>query len=218
MNSIDKAEQIGIELVEVARQLVIETQDQYIQAVEFGKVIKNAMNEAKSFIDPIVEKAHQAHKEATAQRNRLEKPFKEAMDIIKIVGGKYQEKREKELREQQKELERKAREKEEADRAKLLEQAEIATIDGDLEQAQKITEKAQTLEAIIPIIPEHLIKTKVEGTSVRKTWKFEIVDASLIPSEYLMPDEKKIGAVVKALAENCKIAGVRIYSETKAAF
>lgn len=48
----------------------------------------------------------------------------------------------------------------------------------------------------------------------RETWKFEIIDASAIPREYLMPDTVKIGQAVRR-AENPirELAGVNIFSE-----
>jgi hypothetical protein len=44
-------------------------------------------------------------------------------------------------------------------------------------------------------------------------WKFEVVDASQVPREYLSPDLAKIGAVVKSLKDACVIPGVRVYNE-----
>lgn len=54
---------------------------------------------------------------------------------------------------------------------------------------------------------------KVPGLSVTPTWTYEIVDANLLPREYLCPDEKKIAAVVKAAKGSIEIAGVRAVPE-----
>jgi hypothetical protein len=61
-----------------------------------------------------------------------------------------------------------------------------------------------------PIVPE---APRASGLSLTETWKFSIVDASLIPREYLVPDEIKIGRIVRAMKGETKIPGVRIYSE-----
>ena len=50
---------------------------------------------------------------------------------------------------------------------------------------------------------------KVEGVSFRDDWDFVITNAALIPREYLIPDEKKIRAVVKAMKEHTNIPGIR---------
>jgi hypothetical protein len=58
---------------------------------------------------------------------------------------------------------------------------------------------------------------KVEGVSLRKGWAFRIVDAAKIPRKYLVPDEKAIGGVVKALGQQARIPGVEVYRDTTVA-
>ena len=40
----------------------------------------------------------------------------------------------------------------------------------------------------------------------------EVVDEALIPRDYLMPDEVKIGKVVRATAGSLQIPGIRVFS------
>ena len=61
-----------------------------------------------------------------------------------------------------------------------------------------------------PIIPD---APNAAGLSLREDWKFAIVDAASIPREYLVPDEVKIGRIVRVLKGEAKIPGVRIWSE-----
>lgn len=53
------------------------------------------------------------------------------------------------------------------------------------------------------------IQASMGSATTRTTWDFQIVDESLIPREYMVVDEKKIRAVVKAGIRN--IPGVNIY-------
>jgi hypothetical protein len=48
---------------------------------------------------------------------------------------------------------------------------------------------------------------KIEGISFPDTWTGEVVDASLIPKEYLTPDTDKLKAITKALKEATNIPG-----------
>lgn len=48
---------------------------------------------------------------------------------------------------------------------------------------------------------------KLEGVSFTEQWSGEVVDASLIPRDYLMPDIKKLVGVTKALKEATNIPG-----------
>lgn len=63
---------------------------------------------------------------------------------------------------------------------------------------------------MLPVVPD---EPETNGLSLRKEWKFVIVDAKLIPREYLIPDEVKIRRIVRAMKEQANIPGVRIYSE-----
>ena len=74
-------------------------------------------------------------------------------------------------------------------------------------EAKKFEEK--TGIAIVPQNPT----PKLAGTSFKKVWKFKIVDAKLIPAEYLMPDEAKIGKVVSAMRDSAKIPGIEVYED-----
>ena len=52
-----------------------------------------------------------------------------------------------------------------------------------------------------------------QGVSLREDWKFQVVDAALVPREYLIVDEKKVGAVVRASKGQQQIPGIRVWAE-----
>jgi hypothetical protein len=107
------------------------------------------------------------------------------------------------------ETERKAREKAEAER-KAADEAAAA---GRAEEAARLREKAQATEqkaaekaatfderaatVVAPVISREA--PKVAGLQMREVWEYQIVDASKINPAFMMPDEKKIGAQVRAL-------------------
>ena len=59
-------------------------------------------------------------------------------------------------------------------------------------------------------------RAKAEAPSVREVWRFEIEDVSKLPSQFLIPDEKAIGAVVRSQKGNAKIPGVKVFVEHRA--
>lgn len=61
----------------------------------------------------------------------------------------------------------------------------------------------------VPAMPDRTTRSTLGTTTVRKIWTFEITNESAIPREYLVADEKKIRAVVKAGIRN--IDGVRVF-------
>jgi len=117
---------------------------------------------------------------------------------------------------------RKKREADEARAAKLEAQGRAAEAEQKRSQAaereeQRLQEaEAQRIAAeSMPAAPVvHIESPQVKGLSSREVWKFELKDESQLPREFLAADEKKIGAYVRAMKGDAKIAGVRIYSES----
>jgi len=66
-----------------AEVIVIENDEQNLYASEFLKKIKGVMKRIGETFDPIVTKAHSAHKEAIAQKNKHTAPLKKAEVILK---------------------------------------------------------------------------------------------------------------------------------------
>lgn len=86
-----------------------------------------------------------------------------------------------------------------------------ATATGDvalLAEAEALLVEPVTV-APVPVEPP---TPKVEGVSYREVWEFEIVNEALIPREYLVPDLKRIGGVIRAMKGSAQIPGVRAYS------
>ena len=81
---------------------------------------------------------------------------------------------------------------------------------GDFDTAEKAQQAAATVSTpvIAPKIPE------VKGVATVEVWKYVVEDASILPREYLIPDQVAIGAMVRAKKGDTKIPGVRVYSET----
>lgn len=104
----------------------------------------------------------------------------------------------------QEEVDRKAA----AERARLEKRAEAAIAKGDTVKAAVLEERAEAVVApIIPPVP------KAEGISTREVWRFTVVDFDAIPRQYLIPDEKQIGAIVRASKAKTNIPGIEVYSE-----
>lgn len=57
------------------------------------------------------------------------------------------------------------------------------------------------------------LPANTDKVSTRESWKFEVSNVSLLPREYLTPDLKKIGAVVRTLKGDSDIPGVNIRVE-----
>jgi len=99
----------------------------------------------------------------------------------------------------------------EEEREKLRLQAAENQKRADEATNQAIDEAAEAEAALAPapIGPE---APKTEGLAMRGNWCFEVVDPAAVPRQYMMPDEIKIGKVVRALKGQITIPGVRIFN------
>lgn len=106
-------------------------------------------------------------------------------------------------------LEAKAQEEARKERERLEARAAAAAAKGKTEKAEVLQTAAASI--VSPVIPK--TTPKLQGVSNRKTWHYEVEDVALLPREYMQPDDKKLGAYIRAMKSEAQIPGVRIYSE-----
>lgn len=207
--STDETEVVAkkaLTIPEQARAVKVVDSETYSQAGEILVTIKGLRKEIGAAFDPIIKKAHEAHKEAKAQKDKAEAPLIEAENIIKPALAAYdreQERLRREEEERQREIARKAEEE------RRLREAEQAEKEGRNEEAQAIIEEP----VYVPPVVIEKTTPKVQGISMQKVWKFRVTNEALIPREYMTPDMVKIGGVARATKGSIQIPGVEIYSE-----
>lgn len=227
----------ALSLPEQARAIEIRDDAGFASAGEFLLGVKALRAEINSVFDPILKRAFDSHREAVAGKRRVEAPVAEAETIAKRGMAEYQAEREcrrreaeaaarrererAEAEERRKADEERARLEREAEERRLAEAVE-AEERGDAEAAEQILE-APPEPVFVPEPPAVFTPppmpepTKVEGVSFREKWVFAVTNPSAVPREYLAVDEKKIGAVVRAMKGETKIPGVRVWAESTVA-
>ena len=70
------------------------------------------------------------------------------------------------------------------------------------------------MEEITPEVApvEYVPAPKLEGTSIRKIWKWEVVDFDKIPKKYLIIDPSMVTAEVRQNKGNTNIPGIRAFT------
>lgn len=148
-----------------------------------------------------------------AEQRRLQQEQQRIADEAARREREAAEKRATEAREKAEEQARLLRE------AALAEEDELVAAKLEL-QAARFEERAEmraekwedrAAAVVAPVVPVDI--PKAAGISSREVWKFAITDHASIPREYLIPDEKAIGGVVRALKGKTNIPGVRVFSE-----
>ena len=141
----------------------------------------------------------QADEEARKRREREEREAAKQRAIEEDARVRAAEKR------------REAEEADAAERRKLLAQAEAAERKADA-AAAKVEERVEAAESIVaPVVAVQTAAPKIKGVATRETWTYEIVNESLIPREYMVPNEPTIKAIAKSMKEKANIPGVRFF-------
>lgn len=146
------------------------------------------------------------------------RPQKDAIDNMKSILERdkilpYQRelerrKREEAEREREKEAERLRLERE-AELAKALEEKSITKKDAKIEE--KIIEKEVKAVEQKEIKIDNSVKTSSGSMNIRKSWTFEIIDASQVDREYCEPSKALIDQAIKNGAREIK--GLRIFEK-----
>lgn len=197
-------------IIDEARGLVIATPADYTRGGELLKAVKGLRAQIAETFQPIISKAHQAHKEAIVQLARAERPLIDAEAVLKTRLVEYSRREQEERRKEEARL-REILRKEEEDRQ--LAEAVALEAEGRASEAEVVISEP----TIPPVVILPKMTPKIAGISERGVWKFRIVNAAAIPREYLIPDEHRIGRFVRALRGEARIPGIEVYEETQIA-
>lgn len=207
---IDDLETRALSLPDQARTIKIVTAQDYERAGEFLLTVKDLRKEIKATFGPLKDKAWAAHKAICAEEERHDKPLKEAEATVKPLMKAWDDEQERIRLERERLLNEEARKREEE---RILAEAAAAEAAGDKETAQDIINEE-------PYVPPTVLKKatpKVAGISYRETWKFRVVDEKKIRRELMIPDEVKIGQLVRALKGQFNEPGIEAYKEKEVA-
>ena len=205
MKDLEQLKKDALGFPDRAKRIIVHDGETLSFANEFLRSIKLLMKEIAETFNPIIKKAHEAHKEAVAKKKEHESPLAEAERIIKLHIGSYLE--------DQARIRREAEEKaqtEEEDRQKeedrILAEAKVLKDSGKEKEAESL-EAEIPLPARVEVPPEPEAKglsmkqvvdterinmivnqlgrqTRIPGIRVYPVWKWEIDDRKLIPKEY----------------------------------
>lgn len=88
-----------------------------------------------------------------------------------------------------------------------------ATADAMQAQAEAVVQQAAAAPVFAPI-PTETVKGVYGATAFGRTnWKWRVINPGAIPREWLIPDEKTIGAHVRARKDKTAIPGIEAYQE-----
>ena len=197
-----------------AEDFIIETENDYTLACEFGRALKAKTAEVKAFFKPMKDSAYQAHKAVCDRENAMLKPLLNAEKTIKASCTGYLREQERKRRE----AEEAARRAIEAERERMLKEAAEAEAAGNKAKAEEALKEAIIMDDAKNVSMAPAINPKVEGTSVKKDWEICGIDEAKVPVEFngvvlRKIDEAAIMKLIRASKGTIIIPGVK-YRET----
>lgn len=206
----EEAERAARLLREIAaRRKAAETERRELKApiIEAGKRLDQKFKDAMAPFDPVDKIVRDKLGVYEAEQERIRREEQERIDRETAERERIaREAREVQEAEERRKREQAEREQREADElaAAAKDEEERAAAEALAEEAREKAAEAATAEAAISSLPEIELPTAVvpaapkpTGISQRKVWKATVVDAALVPREYLAVDEKLIKAAVR---------------------
>lgn len=181
------------ELANEGRSIVIADNDSYIHAGNYLKKLKAAQKDLDDRRKGMTRPMDEAKKKVMDFFRPFEAKISELETSLKQSLIKYQAVVDARI---QAELE----EKRKKDEAEAAERAKDAAFFGETSVELEPTPVEDQMKNVAPV---------VSGISTKTVWEYEIIDASKLPIEMLMPDPKKIRAAVDFGMRD--VPGLRIF-------
>lgn len=201
---------------ERARAFLVTSQETLERAADALKGIKELRAEIEATFGPIVKKAFETHRAATAARKKVEEPLTEAEGIIKRSVSGYQQEQERIRQEEERRLRAEAEERARQERAREL--AELEASKPSVEEYVAVSERP--LE-VAPTYAPPMVQ-KVAGVSSRESWKADVTDIGALIGfvaqnrqymNLLTANTTAVNAMARSLKSAMAIPGIRTYNE-----
>ena len=184
-----------IKLLEFSERRVITCQDDIKDATNdltiMANLKKSLEEKRKEYVRPLNEYSAQIHNVFKTISDPLQKADK--LTRNKVIAWQDEE-------------DAKARKAQEA----AVLKAQAAALEAEVRGDQPTGELEVIPDA--PLAPPKTTFAEVGTASRKQNWKWELVDLSLVPQQYLMLNESLVGKVVRAGTR--EIPGIRIYPES----
>ena len=233
INQVEVVKQEVLPIPDQANMIVVKDQGTLIKANDFFLTIKALRKKIADTFDPIISKAHAAHKEALNQKAIVEAPLIVAEKYLngQVTGYKMEQDRiraeeEEKNRQEAIRIEAERRQKEEDER--LAKAAELEA-SGAKEEAEAlvneaIEEKEKPIEIYIP--PPATPKVELEGATVKTFWHAEVTDLKMLCKaiangmaavNLVEPNMTALNGMARSLKKEMNVPGVKAVSTTSMA-
>ena len=188
-----------------AKAIQITNHEQAMAAGDFLKAVKELKKRIEEKLAPLVKAAYDSWKKQVAYRKEHDDPLDQAEAAVKAKMNAYlaEQERQRRLEEQRQQLEAQKAAEAQAEQDALLMEAT-----GDAEAAEMV----RTEPVVAPVVVLAPVE-KPKGIATQSVWRWKVINESLVPNEYKIIDQTKIGGVVRAMKAATNIPGVQVYED-----
>jgi hypothetical protein len=206
----------ALTIPEQANAIVITDVGSYVMAGDLFSQIKAIRAKVSESFDPIIKKAHDAHKEALLRKSIVDKPLEVAERFVKGRMSDWDLEQENLRKAKEAILQAEARKREEEDRLQAAIEAEQA---GAKEEAEEIINEPSY---VAPVIVPKAVPKVVGGPVFQTRWSHEVTDlmalvkavaAGLAPIQAIQANDVFLGQQARSLKDAMRIPGVKSYSK-----
>jgi len=233
INPVEVVRQEVLPIPEQAKMIVVKNQLTLVKANDFFLTIKALRKKIADTFNPIIQKAHEAHKEALNQKALIEAPLVTAETYLNRQVTDYTREQERKRREEEEILRQEAikaemerRKKEEDDR--LAQAAELEKAGAKEEAEALIQETIQEIEKPVEVYipPPETPEVKLQGAIVKEYWHAEITDLRALckavadgkaPLAYVDANMPTLNTLARRLMKEMSIPGVKAVSTSSVA-
>lgn len=219
---IEREEALSQEVTDIEFQagaITIDTEDDYKEAAQFGRLLKQRTSEVKEFWKPMKDAAHKAHAEICSKEKAMLQPLTNAEKILKQTMGTYVAEQER----KRLEAEEAARRAAQAEVDRKMQEAIDLDAAGDKEAAEMAMMEAEVMDDMSESVAVASTKPKAAGVATSKDWEIVGVDSGLVPTSFagveIRPvDTAAVMRLIRASKGTIQIPGVTYKEVAKIAF
>lgn len=209
--SLEKLNQEVQEYPAQASGIIIHNNETLKKGNDFLLAIKTMRKKIGEVFDPIIEKAHKAHKEAVSKKKEFEEPLIRAENELKLRIASYMRKLEEERRQAERKAAEEERKRLEAQK-RAEEEARFLESKGQIQEAQELRDRVPEFKpAVIPDVPT------LNNVQMKEIFKWEVEDIEKVPRKFLIVDRAAVTNYVRIHREKTNIPGIRVFKESSVA-
>ena len=207
------------EVEKMAASIVINSEADYKNAAEFGRMLKQRNAQVTEFFAPMKKAAHEAHKNICDREKAMLDPLKKAEATVKSIMGNWVMEQERIRRAEEERLRKQAEE----EAARKLEEAIKLEEQGKTREAEAAASTAAVIDTVAKGISVVAEKPRADGVSTTTDWEITSIDSSLVPCTFgginIRPvDVAAVKRLIKASNGTVEIPGIKYQTVARMTF